>query len=316
MTGKIDLFAKARETYTVPEIWQILQLPGEPKASCRSPFRDDHTPSLSIFDNGRGWKDHSTGDGGDVVAFLKSALGDYRIVRDWLRERIGQPDGHRRPATAPARRKPIQWPGEILEGTQATWQAFADKRGISFPAAWTMVHVGIIRFTKIDGHKCFIVTDDTRRAAEIRRIDRQPFGTSKAYPLTGCDKTWLPGADLLRDAPPEASVMIVEGATDLLTAFDLYTRYRRSGGAYRWIPCALLGAGCKTLSPECAALMRGRHVRLVPDADEAGDKMAAHWSELLRENGCSVDTIELPRGKDLSDCKPEIAPETIFSPCK
>jgi hypothetical protein len=86
---KPDLFAEAREAYRIGDAWQMLRLPGEPKASCRSPFRDDHSPSFTIFDDGKAWKDHATGDGGDVVEFIRHAIGgDHRAVRDWLKERL------------------------------------------------------------------------------------------------------------------------------------------------------------------------------------------------------------------------------------
>ncbi len=135
---KPDLFAEAREAYKIGDVWQMLRLPGEPKASCRSPFRDERSPSFAIFDNGKAWKDHGTGDGGDVVEFIRHAIGgDHRAVRDWLKERLGidyydfdpgkAPLRLRKPAT-PA--KPIQWPAELIEGTSATWKAFADLREI------------------------------------------------------------------------------------------------------------------------------------------------------------------------------------------
>ena len=166
----------------------------------------------------------------------------------------------------------------------------------------------------IDGVKCFVVTDNARRAGEIRRIDGKPFGNSKAYPLSGVDKSWLPGASLLMDAPQDVSVMLVEGAPDLLTAVDLYVRYRKHhGGANYWQPTALLGAGCKNLDLECAELIRGRHVRIVPDADDSGDRMRSHWTEVFRNLECSVDSVTLPRGTDLTDNAAEIQPITLFS---
>jgi hypothetical protein len=110
------------------------------------------------------------------------------------------------------------------------------------------------------------------------------------------------------------SVLITEGATDLLAAVDLYSRYRRDhGGRESWQPIALLGARCKTLHDDAAAIIRGRHVRLVPDADPAGDTMAEHWTALLRKIGCAVDVVELPRGTDLTDNLHSISPTDLFS---
>lgn len=41
--------------------------------SCRSPLRRDRHPSFSVFAEGRKWKDHATGEGGDVVDFIAAA---------------------------------------------------------------------------------------------------------------------------------------------------------------------------------------------------------------------------------------------------
>jgi Toprim-like len=166
----------------------------------------------------------------------------------------------------------------------------------------------------IDGIKCYVITDGENRAAEIRRMDGKPFGNSKAYPLKGVDKSWLPGLHLLRNAPKTTAVIITEGASDLLSAFDLYSRYRRNdAGRNSWQPAALLGAGCKTLCPEAFDLLRGRHVRLVPDGDEAGDAMADHWTQYLRKNGCSVDVVNLPRKTDLTDHLKTLPTTDLFS---
>lgn len=319
-TAPQDLFAEAREKFKIADAWHLLGFDGEPKASCKSPFREDRHPSFSIHTDGTGWTDHATGDGGDVIEFIRHAIGgDHREVRQWLQERIGT-NSHsiskpaRKPATASQAPKAILWPADLVEGTSATWQAFANHRGFTFPAVHVMVQAGILRFCKIDGAKCYVITDESHRAAEIRRLDGQQFGESKAFPLPGVDKSWLPGAELLRQAPKETAVLITEGATDLLSAIDLYSRYRRNhAGTNSWQTVALLGASCKRLHPEAAALFKGRRVRLVPDADPAGDAMADHWTGLLRKIGCAVDVVTLPQGTDLTDHLSTLPPTDLFS---
>ena len=316
-----DIFAEARAAYTIADAWQMLSLPGEPKPSCKSPFRNERTPSFSIFNNGLSWKDHTTGEGGDVIEFIRHAIGgDFLEVRNWLKERLGidyYDHGPLKTASKPVKitesPKAIQWPAELIEGTTETWKGFANKRGLTCSGVGQAVHLGILRFCRLqDGTKCLVVTDAERRSAEIRRLDGMSFGNSKAFPLPGVKKSWPTGCELLRHAPPASAVMITEGPTDLLTAIDLYSRYREAGGCRSWVLIAILGAGCKDLAPDAAALIRGRHCRLVPDADEAGDRMETHWTALLRENGCPVDVVKLPRGTDLTDCNNEIEPPTLF----
>ncbi len=63
-----------KERLLIPQAWQYLKLPGTPATRCRSPFRPDKTPSFSIYDGGRRWKDFATGEGGDVIDFIAAAM--------------------------------------------------------------------------------------------------------------------------------------------------------------------------------------------------------------------------------------------------
>lgn len=63
-----DSLKRAIEVLTIPILWQRLRLPGRVTGNCcvKSPLRDDdHSPSFSIYAEGRRWKDHATGQGGD-----------------------------------------------------------------------------------------------------------------------------------------------------------------------------------------------------------------------------------------------------------
>jgi hypothetical protein len=66
-----------KDRFTIPYIWKNLNLPGEPMKRCRSPFRKDRNPSFSTWEGSKGWrwKDHGTGEGGDVINFIAKARG-------------------------------------------------------------------------------------------------------------------------------------------------------------------------------------------------------------------------------------------------
>ena len=70
-----NIFAEARERYTIADIWNAFGFAGVPKSSCKSPFREDRTPSFSIFDDGRAFADHATSEGGDVIEFARHHAG-------------------------------------------------------------------------------------------------------------------------------------------------------------------------------------------------------------------------------------------------
>lgn len=321
-----NLFADAKASYTINDAWSALEIPGKPSANCRSPFRDDDNPSFSIYDENRRWKDHATGEGGDVIEFIRIAIGGtHGDVRDWLMDK--NPVGNRsdwrgEPTDSPPKSCNYQRPPLRLDlhtGTDEQKQQLAKLRDLSMTGINMAVSADLLGFTDWHGRPCYAVTDSTLRAAEIRALDGEGFRNggvdlSKAAPLSGVDKSWLPGSVWLRDMPQDTGVLLTEGATDLLTAFDLYANYRRNHDGQRsWVPVALLGAHCKRLDPECAKLIAGRYVRIVADGDKAGDEMKEHWARLLQSQGCNVDVVDMPRGKDLSDIARQIQPTELFS---
>lgn len=322
---QVDVFAEIN-SHTLPQLWVMLGLPGEPKTSgtMRSPWRDESNPSFSIFNGGYAFKDHGgEGAAGDGVEFVRVTLRtDHGGVRDWWLERSGIDDfdhgdgkASSRPAKAPETPKRIEWPAELVTGTGETWKAFSVKLGIPFPAIHSAVKGGILRFCKVEGVRCYVVTDAANISGEIRRIDGGTFrkGGKKAYPLSGVDKAWLPGAEMLKGTAKGTGILVTEGPKDYLAALGLYARYKRElGGTNSWVPAALLGSKCKRLHPELVPWFRGRRVRLVPDGDDDGDHMGETWKALLLDLGCTVDLVKMPRGKDLFDLRGEIEPEGLF----
>jgi hypothetical protein len=65
--------AKAR--FTIPVLWQMFNLRGDPGSPCCSPFREDRSPSFSVFDDGRRWVDNATHERGDTIDFLAKIKG-------------------------------------------------------------------------------------------------------------------------------------------------------------------------------------------------------------------------------------------------
>ena len=204
-------------------------------------------------------------------------------------------------------------------GSDEELRQLGDLRGLDIRGLKLAQRAGVLGFTCWFGRQCYVITDKTRRVRELRALDGGGFRNSgdelsKNAPVPGVDKSWLPGAFWLREASSDTNVLLVEGATDLLAAFDLYAEYRScKGGQKEWVPVALLGAHCKRLHPECAELLKGRHVRIVADGDAAGDEMKKHWARLLHKRGCTVDFVEMPRGKDLSDIAHDINSTNIYS---
>lgn len=73
-TGR-NRIEEALARFTIPVLWRMFNLPGKPARSCRSPFREDRSPSFSIYDEGRRWFDNATHEGGNAIDFLAKIKG-------------------------------------------------------------------------------------------------------------------------------------------------------------------------------------------------------------------------------------------------
>ena len=65
--------AEAKQRLRIPELWRLLNLPGQPAKSCRVPWRDDNKPSGSVYDDGLRFHDFGTGEDFDAPDFLARA---------------------------------------------------------------------------------------------------------------------------------------------------------------------------------------------------------------------------------------------------
>lgn len=62
-----------KERYRIEDAWRDEGFEGRPSKCGRSPFRGDSKPSFSVFADGTQFKDHATGETGDVISFLQLA---------------------------------------------------------------------------------------------------------------------------------------------------------------------------------------------------------------------------------------------------
>lgn len=166
---------------------------------------------------------------------------------------------------------------------------------------WNGLHIaqcfGLLKGCRLDEHDCFVVCEG--RFAQARRCDGLPFTNAEGRPLKAKN---LPGSEgsfvgrcLLSQVP---NVLLVEGAVGLLEALTAYALVDMKDS---WTVLAATSASSRLRSdPVLLKALAGRHVRIVPDMDEAGMKAAAFWLRDLREAGARVETLDLPDGcKDI-----------------
>jgi hypothetical protein len=183
------------------------------------------------------------------------------------------------------------------------------------PDAVDLAHQhGFLKGAEIDGHRCFIMHEGT--FAQARRLDGLPLtmhnGTeSKPKNLLGSQGAFI-GQRWLGNT---SHVLLVEGVIGLveaLAAFLLAEDVKKN-----WSVIAATSAGSRFVrDPELLARLAGRHVRIIPDNDEAGTgyAAAASWMADLKNAGAMVDAKALPDGcKDLGDiiAAPELHKETL-----
>lgn len=290
-----------KERLLIPELRARLGLPGQARVSCRSPFRPERQPSFSIYDQGRRWKDHGTGEGGDAIDFLARAchLDPAEATRRFL-ALAGVPVGENFPPAARRSTGSHSRPAATLQlptlhrGSAAELQAVARRRHLSPQAVALAQSLRTLAFGSVCGHKCWILGDEAGRLAEARRLDGRPFpaqgplGERKAHTLRGSRKDWPCGTAVLRRHPGFRSLMLVEGGPDYLAALHLLLALDR----WDILPIALLGRSTGTrLCPQALALLAGRRVRLYPhaDADAGGLRAAQGWAQQLSRQDCACD---------------------------
>ena len=180
------------------------------------------------------------------------------------------------------------------------------------PDAVDLAHQhGFLKGAEIDGHRCFIIHEGT--FAQARRLDGLPLtihnGTeSKTKNLLGSQGAFI-GQQLLGTTTHILLVEGVFGLVEALAAFLLVDVKKN------WSVIAATSASSR-FDRDRALLSRlaGKHVRIIPDNDEAGMNAAASWMADLKNAGATVDAKALPDGcKDLGDiiAAPELHKETL-----
>jgi hypothetical protein len=298
---------------SIADAWRALGLPGEPRRTCCSPFREDRHPSFSIFADGRGWKDFATGEAGDVVSFVKCATActDAEAIRRVLELAGGIVSPvELAPRQGPA--KPVPAPYDGLAGlnlqppTLGEVLALAELRHWpTFAGLELAAHRGLLRFSDVkhrgETHRAWIFTDADRKSAQARRLDGEPWAgeahTFKSKTLR-TDPDAPPGlADVV--ACDRRAVLICEGEADTLSALLLAW----AGDIAGKVGVVCLAGASKPLPPAVLEKLRGRRCRVLRQTDPAGHKAALAWAESIHAAGIAVDLANLD-GRTRADGQP------------
>ncbi len=290
-----DTITTAKERLTIPALGAMIFPGWRPGKSCKSPLREDRTPSFSVHDGGRKFRDFATGESGDAIDFLARARGlsTAEAVKQFI-----DLAGIDRPTSAGAKhhelRKEVFFPDDLRPGTRAELTILAKLRNLNREAVEVASERGLLHFgTMQDGDStitAWIITDGTRRNGQARRLDGLCWqslpGEPKAKTLPGSSAAWPVG---VTEVAAYSCIALVEGGPDLLAALHFAWA---EGHEHEVTAVAMLGASL-SVPDDALPMFNGKRVRTFPHLDEAGQDAAARWERQLADAGAEVDCFNL-----------------------
>ena len=295
---------------TVYDIAKHLGIPLIHKNPQRSPFRQDRHPSFSVFNNGKKWKDHATGESGGIVDFYRMAR---PVSRDQAFREIINIFGtqcHSRRASKSRQRAigQIQVGKGCINIPEFSWdigkaKILSAQRGYNIDALKFAYDCGCFGFCDYYRQNAWMITDNAALAAQVRRLDGKPWNAgNKAITIKGSNAIYPIGIAAARS---HNYVCMTEGSTDFLACFHFaYVNDLEKMIA----PISMLGAN-QHIGNEFLPLFNGKDVLIIPDHDKAGHKALRKWGDAISGYARTVSYFDfgkcqdtgLPHAKDLCE---------------
>lgn len=281
------------------------------------PFHPERTPSFHVHPERGFYKCFGCGAGGDVIDFVRGTEGlTFAAAVEALAVRAGLPPPAtplerdprrsiptlsievREPSKSWLRLQSVMHPGTITElSSLATLRHLPSLAPLELATRHGQLFFGPVYDDGFDW-PAWILTDGSRRNAQARRLDGQPWsgiGNKKAKTIAGSEAKWPVG---IHEAAPGLDIALVEGAPDFLAAWHFIWA---NEAVSRVRPVAMFGAA-NPIHAEALPLFAHRRVFTFPHADTAGAKAGAKWADQLRAVHCGIVPWEMEDGlKDLND---------------
>jgi len=179
----------------------------------------------------------------------------------------------------------------------------AGLRRLSLEAVYQAHSLNVIRAAEVDGFACYVLRG--RDFAQAKRMDggclRVNGKEKKVKTLPGSTGSFF-GLHLLGEIC--RPVLLVEGCIGLLEALEAIRLHGRDESPGGWSPMASVSASSR-FDERLLNRLRGRRIRIVPDAGPAGVEFCAIATASLRSADCTVDAFRLPPG--IGDLGPIVA---------
>ena len=289
---------EAKDRVRIPYLWRLFGFNGEPGQSSFCPFHENtNSPAFSVFDDGRAFKCFAGCGQGDAVTFIERAgrLSRRDACRRLVELAGGSTSRNREdftPSAACRTRNPARLKIETTSGTPSQLAHFAALRNVGTLAVDMAAARGLLAFGTHWGREAWFILDQSRRNAQARRMDGEPWEwlkdgearTAKAITLKGSEAGWPIG---ILEAARFPSVALAEGGPDLLAAHGRIWFENREGDC---AAVAMLGAS-QSIHREALQHFAGKRVRVFGHDDEAGSRAVESWARQLTEAGATVDAF-------------------------
>lgn len=319
---------EALARFTIPVLWRMFNLRGDPGSPCRSPFREDRSPSFSVCYEGRGWKDHATAEAGGAVEFLAKIKGISK--EEAYVELLKMADGTAKKIEESPRRPAPQKKHEDLKLWGVEMCSDADLEKISAVRSIPIEGLRLasdrrLLFSYEDPYqgRCWVITDDARRNAIKRRLDgnrfhyQEPKDGRKEGPKS---KNWLNSQNNwpigIAQSNGFPAIDLCEGAPDFLAAFAL----AYAGAVESLIAPVCMGGATCSIHRDALPLFRGKRVRIFAHSDEAGQAALRRWADQLQDvqaevDGYSFDGLLKADGSPVKDLNDFLLADWLKSGC-
>jgi hypothetical protein len=183
------------------------------------------------------------------------------------------------------------------------FSALASFRGLSTEGVKLAHERGLLSFGQHHRRASWFILDGSRRVAQARRLDGQPWtAAAKAWTLRGSQATWPVG---IEETAPFPVVAFCEGGPDLLAAHHFIWAENRERDC---AAVAILGSA--NINAAALPLFAGKRVRIFRHVDNTGDAAMNRWAVQLADAGADVDAFSFAGlrqadgspVKDLNDC--------------
>jgi hypothetical protein len=191
-----------------------------------------------------------------------------------------------------------------LDADATRMESLAKLRKLPVAAVQLTSRLGYLGHAVYQGYHCYAVGEDS--FAQVRKFSGESFlrkdgSTVKALNLPGSRGAFI--GQRLVQRWKRARILLAEGSLALLEGIAAAWLVERPD----WIVLAATSASSRfERCPELLTTLRGRRVRILPDADETGINAAGVWQSELQNAGVIVDAAGLPPGcHDLGDAVAE-----------